>query len=337
MSRFSSPVIRLGLEGIRYPLPNAADPFASLDHKAPSFSFGVRTILVPPDIVGVQRRSPVRVVKARTPWQAGREADAETERAGNRSWFSDQLFVDAPLDHPRTGFGTSLTVHLAVGLALVAFLLTHPDAIAPTEPKATLTMPAMIAPLPVMDKSVGSVARAAPKQAALPPAAARPLEPETPVSQPAAPIESPPEVQPETGAESPAGGVAGGVDGGVDGGIVGGLLGGGTSDRPGGIAASGSASGPVQAGRDVKPPRKIRDAKPIFPQAALEARAWGVVILEIIIGTDGKVQDTTVLRSIPLLDGAAVTAVRQWEFTPTLLNGLPVPVLMTVTVNFSIQ
>jgi periplasmic protein TonB len=335
MSRFSSPVIRLGLEGIRYPLPNTPDASASADHPAASFPFGVRTILVPADIVGVQRRAPVRV-KGRTPWQARREADGETERAGNRSWFSDQLFVDAPLDHPRTGFGTSLTVHLGVGLALVAFVLTHPDAIAPTEPKATLTMPALIAPVPVMDKSVGTVARAAPKQAALPPPPARSAEPATPLSQPAAPIESPPEVLPETGAEGSTGGVVGGVDGGVEGGIAGGLLGG-TSDRSGGIATSGPASGPVQAGRDVKPPRKIRDARPIYPQAALDARTWGVVIIEIIIGTDGKVQDSTVLRSIPLLDAAAVNAVRQWEFTPTLLNGLPVPVVMTVTVNFSIQ
>jgi hypothetical protein len=52
---------------------------------------------------------------------------------------------------------------------------------------------------------------------------------------------------------------------------------------------------------------------------------------------DGKVADAKVLRSIPLLDSAALDAVRQWEFTPTLLNGVPVPVIMTVTVNFTLQ
>jgi protein TonB len=62
----------------------------------------------------------------------------------------------------------------------------------------------------------------------------------------------------------------------------------------------------------------------------------GVVILETVIGPDGKVQDARVLRSIPLLDQAAVESVRQWEFTPTLLNGSPVPVIMTVTVQFSL-
>ena len=55
------------------------------------------------------------------------------------------------------------------------------------------------------------------------------------------------------------------------------------------------------------------------------------------IGADGRVKDAKVLRSIPLLDQAALDAVKQWQFTPTLLNGVPVPVIMTVTVNFTLQ
>jgi periplasmic protein TonB len=61
------------------------------------------------------------------------------------------------------------------------------------------------------------------------------------------------------------------------------------------------------------------------------------VIIEATIGPSGKVTDAKVLRSIPLLDNAALEAVRQWEFTPTLLNGVPVPVIMTVTVQFTLQ
>ena len=56
-----------------------------------------------------------------------------------------------------------------------------------------------------------------------------------------------------------------------------------------------------------------------------------------VIGPDGKIQAARVLRSIPLLDQAALDAVKQWEFTPTLLNGVPVPVIMTVTVNFKLS
>jgi protein TonB len=63
----------------------------------------------------------------------------------------------------------------------------------------------------------------------------------------------------------------------------------------------------------------------------------GVVILEAVIGEDGTVQNVRVLRSKPLLDDAAVEAVRQWRFTPTLLNGQPVPVVMTVTVAFTLN
>jgi protein TonB len=63
----------------------------------------------------------------------------------------------------------------------------------------------------------------------------------------------------------------------------------------------------------------------------------GVVILECTVGTDGKVTDVRVLRGIPLLTEAAMDAVRQWVYEPTVLNGIPVPVIMTVTVNFKLS
>jgi TonB family protein len=61
------------------------------------------------------------------------------------------------------------------------------------------------------------------------------------------------------------------------------------------------------------------------------------VIVEATIAEDGRVVGACVLRSIPSLDDAAVEAVNQWEFTPTMLNGMAVPVVMTVTVNFVLQ
>jgi TonB family protein len=94
---------------------------------------------------------------------------------------------------------------------------------------------------------------------------------------------------------------------------------------------------PVRVGGTIKPPQKLVDARAVMPDAARQARVQGVVIVEMTIGPDGKVADAKILRSIPLLDQAALDAVRQWEFTPTLLNGTPVPVIMTVTVNFTID
>ena len=61
------------------------------------------------------------------------------------------------------------------------------------------------------------------------------------------------------------------------------------------------------------------------------------MIIEAVIGPTGTVEDAKVLRSIPLLDVAALDAVKQWQDTPTLLNDVPVPVIMTVTVNFTLQ
>ena len=94
---------------------------------------------------------------------------------------------------------------------------------------------------------------------------------------------------------------------------------------------------PVRVGGDIRPPVKVKDVRPIYPALAQSARVQGVVIIEATIGIDGRIQDAKLLRSIPLLDAAALDAVRQWEFTVTSLNGMPVPVIMTVTVNFALE
>jgi TonB family protein len=95
--------------------------------------------------------------------------------------------------------------------------------------------------------------------------------------------------------------------------------------------------GAVRVGNGIKVPTKIKDVRPIYPPDALDAKVQGVVIIEATVDPEGHVSDAKVLRSIPQLDEAALTAVRQWEFTPTILNGVPVPVIMTVTVNFTVQ
>jgi protein TonB len=94
---------------------------------------------------------------------------------------------------------------------------------------------------------------------------------------------------------------------------------------------------PVRVSDGVRIPRKIVDVAPVYPVIAINARKSGVVILEAVIDTRGYVKDVHVLRSIPLLDDAAIDAVRQWRYTPTLLNGQPVSVIMTVTVKFTLD
>lgn len=98
------------------------------------------------------------------------------------------------------------------------------------------------------------------------------------------------------------------------------------------VSADGDA---LRVGGNVRTPSKIKHVSPAYPPLAKSARVAGLVILEVLIDREGRVTDAQVLRSIPLLDQAAIDAVMQWAFTPTLLNGNPVPVIMTVTVNFT--
>jgi protein TonB len=95
--------------------------------------------------------------------------------------------------------------------------------------------------------------------------------------------------------------------------------------------------GPIHLHSGMQAPRKTVDVPPEYPALARSAHAQGIVILEAVIDAHGVVTSVHVLRSIPLLDKAAVEAVQQWRFTPALLNKEPVPVVMTVTVNFTLQ
>lgn len=93
------------------------------------------------------------------------------------------------------------------------------------------------------------------------------------------------------------------------------------------------ARGVARVGGPIKQPVKIADVKPVLPDAAARAGVRGTVLIEITIDVDGKVVDGRVLRSIPLLDAAALEAVRQWRYEPTTYLGKPLALVMTVPVN----
>jgi len=107
--------------------------------------------------------------------------------------------------------------------------------------------------------------------------------------------------------------------------------------QPKAASASAVSTAPVRIGGNIKPPTKTKDVRPVYPMVARMARVQGVVILDVPIDPSGKVLAPIVLQSLPLFDGSAIEAVEQWEYTPTLLNGVAVPVLMTVTVNFALN
>ncbi|MDD8027858.1 MAG: energy transducer TonB, partial [Acidobacteriota bacterium] len=117
--------------------------------------------------------------------------------------------------------------------------------------------------------------------------------------------------------------------GGVVGGVVGGVL--------GGQKAEVELGDVVRITGEGKPPRLVREVAPAYPAAAREAMVEGVIILEAMIDTRGRVVNVKVLRSIPLLDQAAVDAVRQWIYEPFIFKGKPHPAIFTVTVRFTLK
>ncbi|MEO7192116.1 MAG: M56 family metallopeptidase [Vicinamibacterales bacterium] len=96
-------------------------------------------------------------------------------------------------------------------------------------------------------------------------------------------------------------------------------------------------SRPIRVGGNIRPPLRLKNVSPIYPAEARAAGIQGMVILEAVIGTDGAVKDARVVKSVPGLDDAARAAVLQGVYMPTLLNGQPVEVLMTATVNFTLN
>ena len=102
-------------------------------------------------------------------------------------------------------------------------------------------------------------------------------------------------------------------------------------NSPGLAPAEAELRGGIQ-----RPATKVKHVTPVYPAAARDAKIAGVVILEAVIGADGRIVDVQVLRSIPELDQAAVDAVKQWEYVPLLVNGVPTPTTIALTVQFSL-
>jgi protein TonB len=104
----------------------------------------------------------------------------------------------------------------------------------------------------------------------------------------------------------------------------------------GGPSISAAPAG-IRVGGTIKEPSKTYHVAPVYPKIAQASKVSGVVVIDVLVDTDGNVADVSVLRSVPMLDNAAIDAVRQWKYTPTFVNGAPTPVQMTVTVNFAMN
>jgi len=147
-------------------------------------------------------------------------------------------------------------------------------------------------------------------------------------------------------AASGAGGVVGGVPGGVAGGTPGGVLGGIIGSVPSAAPPpppppkkeeKPAAPKRITIGGNVQQAKLIRQPKPVYPPLAKQARISGVVHLAAVISANGTIQDLKVISGHPLLIPAALEAVKQWVYQPTLLNGEPVEVQTQIDVNFTLS
>jgi protein TonB len=205
----------------------------------------------------------------------------------------------------------SIVVHVAAVAALVVVPLVATDVLpAPWRAVEFIT----VGPLPIEPPP--------------PPVQRDTAPPPVPVASDAAPVEVPDGIEPEPDTPPPA-----------------------SSDAElsivEGVPLIGAPAGgeplppvdrePMRVGGSISRPERIRYVAPEYPPIARAARVEGVVIIEAVLSADGRVREARILRSTPLLDAAALAAVAQWQFTPTLLNGQAVPVVMTVTVVFSLR
>jgi protein TonB len=218
---------------------------------------------------------------------------------GNRKWYT---------------LPVSLFSHSAIVLAIVAIPILAPAVMPSVFADNELTLITTKLPTPP------------------PPPAPRTLDAPRPIANPnAAPLNVPDTIAPEREvietSVPPIDGIVGGAD-------INDVL----APPPVPVAAAPLAPPkPVPVGGAIRRPTKISGTDPVYNPIAQAAHIQGIVIIEATIGADGRVINARVLRSVPMLDQSALDAVRTWEYTPSLLNGVPVPVIMTVTVTFTLS
>jgi protein TonB len=273
-------------------------------------------------------------------------AYANQEGVGNNAREAVIIFRDLPATFPEKDkyskpsvIGSVLFHGLLIVMVLIVPLLL-PQSISERELLITLVSPIApppaAPPLPVALPAVTVPQTATPKL--------RPATPDVLI----VPTAIPAEIAKIVEDIAPPTGVVGGVPGGIPGGLTGGVLGGILAANADAIALSApppppppppppkvsAPVAPVRVGGMVKEPRPIRLVPPVYPRLASQARVSGTVVLEATLTAEGTVEEIRVISGHPLLIEAAIACVKQWQYEPTLLNGVPMPVILTAKVRF---
>ncbi|HTJ87919.1 MAG TPA: TonB family protein [Terriglobales bacterium] len=240
--------------------------------------------------------------------------------------FEDSLIESGNRLKTKRGRTTAFAVVLQVGIIIIMILI--PLMFTEALPKA-MTMTFLAAPPPPPP----------PPPPAAPVKVIKVVETDVVNNQLRTPTKIPKKVEmiKEEEAPPPQAGVVGGVPGGVPGGSMGGVMGSIIGSTPTAIPKVATPQR-VRVSAGVTQGLKIKNVTPVYPQMAKIARVQGPVVLAAIIGKDGSIQNLHVISTAsPLLNQAAMDAVKQWRYRPYILNGEPVEVDTQITVNFSLS
>jgi protein TonB len=234
--------------------------------------------------------------------------------------------------------GLSSLAHAAAALALVVASAYWPEALPPVLGEGARVFFYDPPPPPPPPLRKGSGLTSASHRSRPGPERATPLPVETPGFR--APREVEPLRTPATSFETePAGSLTGsergvpeGMEEGVEGGVVGGVPGG----VVGGVIGGTGRGGVAPVSDYDRGPRALRIVKPTYPHDAFVTKIEGTVVVEVLIDESGRVAEVRVIRSVRLLDEAALDAVRQWRFVPAFRRGRPVASLVHAPVTFRI-
>jgi protein TonB len=226
--------------------------------------------------------------------------------------------------HQAASVLVSIAVQVTIAAAIVAttLLVIHTPV-----PRAAMMMAFVAAPPPPPSPPPPPKAPE-PAQSAAKPVPANPA---------AAPVEPPKEIVSEAPPVAFDDEEFEGVPGGVAGGVVGGLEPLLPPPPPPLPPPPPPRIGPVRIGGQIKEPALLYRVEPVYPGVAISANIEGTVILEAIVDEEGRVETVKVLRSATVLDRAAMNAVKQWRYSPVVLNGKPEKFILTVAITFHLE
>ena len=245
--------------------------------------------------------------------------------------FAEAMLENSPTRPPRRvgDFVVSATVQVLVLALLLLLPLYFSEAIDLHQFNRTLI--AAPPPAPAPPPPPAAARSVAPKRRALS-VTGKLVAPKV-IPHEVARLSEEPEGNDLAAAVVPGEGVLGGVPGGQPGGVIGGALSGAAPPTP----IDSAPKSPIRVGKGLKAPRVIFGPDPVYPVLARQSRIGGAVVIDAVIDTEGNVVQMRTVSGQPILVLAAMEALRQWKYEPTIIGGQAFPVQLLVTITFHLN